>query len=482
MSLKFRLALLVGGLTALVCMAGSIFMVHQISHGLVKSAIAVLKDRALALASTAPGLGAGGVDVNLIQVGQNSQISTQADIRGTPFTVSVSYSSVTLVQFLTPKGSVLAHYGSAQSVLSPAQVKDALIAPATYVGTLGGIVRNQLVLAEAVDGSVNQVIVVASPLSPIQAEVNRMIWFLIVFGIAACAVSSGAGYLLARAALKPVDRMREVAAAMSNADDFESLVVPGSNDELAHLGTTLNDLLARIARSNSRQRGFVATAGHEIRTPLSILKIELELAGRIGRTASEMRSAIANAAVETDRLIVMSEQLLTLAKGDEAQLAQTPITIPVRTALSEIVASFANLASRSQVSLKLLDGIEITCLCDISGFRQVMSNILDNAIRFSPFASTVEISANLVSGGVEIKVSDQGPGFDHGLIDTAFERFTRSHNYPDGAYGGSGLGLSVVKSILAANGGNASLGNNSDSGAWVAVLLPIAPLGSDSAP
>ena len=480
MSLKFRLSLLVGGLTALVFVAGSIFMVHEISHGLVRSAIAVLKDRALAIASTAPNLRSGGVDVNSSQVGQNSQISTQADISGTPFTVSVSSNSVTLVQFLSQTGSVLAHYGSAQSVLSPAQVKNAFVAPATYVGTLGGSVRNQLVLAESVDGSASEVIVVASPLSPIQAEVIRMIWFLIAFGIAASALSCGAGYLLARAALKPVDRMREVAAAMNNSDEFASLVVPGSNDELAHLGTTLNDLLARIARSNSRQRGFVATAGHEIRTPLSILKIELELAGRVGRTASEMRSAIAGAAIETDRLIVMSEQLLTLAKGDDAQLAQVPIAIPVRTALAEIVASFTNLAIGSQVSLKLLDGIEIICLCDVGGFRQVMSNILDNAIRFSPFASTIEISANLVSCGVEIKVSDQGMGFDHGLIDTAFERFTRSHNFPNGAYGGSGLGLSVVESIVAANGGKASLGNNSHGGAWVVVLLPFAPPEGDS--
>ncbi|MHB8191336.1 MAG: ATP-binding protein [Ferrimicrobium sp.] len=479
MSLKVKLSILLGCLTSLLFLAGSIFLVRQVSQGLIGSATTVLKARALILAGNAPDMGtrseSGGGKTISIQVGNNTQVSSQVNITGTPFTLSTTKSTITLLQFVTPDASVVGHFGPTRSVLSVAQIKTSLKRPVTFVGTLRGAARNQLVLAEPLQGSAKLVIVLATPLSPITAETSRTTWFLVTVGIAVSALSAIAGYILSRAALKPVERMREAAAAMTESESFSSLEVPASNDEVAHLGRTLNDLLNKISRSNSRQRGFVAIAGHELRTPLTILKIELELAGRLGRTMSEMRTAIGAATQETDRLIKMTEQLLTLAKGDETQLAQSPVPFSVRNALSSVIAGFAAFSSESKVNLEIVDGTDPQCYCDPSGLHQVISNILENAIRFSPEGSTISASIRQVGEQVEIKISDQGPGFDPEIQEVAFERFVRGSNLPNNSPSGSGLGLSIVKSLAIANGGEVSLGNNPTIGAWVKVLVPLAP-------
>ncbi len=479
MSLKGKLSLVLGGLTALLFFAGSVFLVHQVSQGLIASATTTLKARALVIAGNASdaqsGSGSGGESIS-IQSGNNAEVSSHVGISGTPFAVSAASSSVTLIQIVKADSSVVAHFGSAVAVLSAPQVREALVRPLAFAGTLGGAARNQLVVVEAVPGSANLVILAGTPLSPVETQVARTIWFLLVLGIGVVALASAAGYALSRAALRPVERMREAAAAMTESETSGVLAVSDSNDEIAHLGTTLNDLLGRISRASSRQRGFVAIAGHELRTPLSILKVELELAGRGKRTQAQMRQAIGAAARETDRLIRMTEQLLTLAKGDEAQLAQNPEPFSARDTLGSVCASFTSRARAVGVGIKILPGDDVRCFCDLDAFHQVFSNIIENAIRFSPVDSTVGVMVRQVGTQVEIKVSDQGPGFDPAVREVAFERFARGSNHNDSHSEGSGLGLSVVKTFVVANGGSVDLGNSPTGGAWVAVTLPLAPM------
>ena len=140
-------------------------------------------------------------------------------------------------------------------------------------------------------------------------------------GPVALLLASLAGYVLAGAALRPIEAMRRRAQEISTASLDERLPVPAARDEVARLGETLNAMLARIEDGLARERRFVADASHELRTPLALLKTELELALRRARSPEELQAAIESAAGETDRLARMADDLLLLARSDQGQLA-----------------------------------------------------------------------------------------------------------------------------------------------------------------
>jgi len=127
-----------------------------------------------------------------------------------------------------------------------------------------------------------------------------------------------AAWVLAGAALRPVERMRRQVADITDQDRDVQLAVPGTRDEIARLAVTVNGLLTRLQHALERERGFVADAGHELRTPLAILRAELELAARPGRSREQLASAMVSAVQETDRLARLAEDLLLLARAARA--------------------------------------------------------------------------------------------------------------------------------------------------------------------
>jgi len=293
---------------------------------------------------------------------------------------------------------------------------------------------------------------------------------LFVAGPLALVLATLTGYLLAGLALRPVDSMRRRAAAISAEKPGERLPVPSTGDEIERLGRTLNEMLGRLEAALQREREFVADAGHELRTPLALLRTELELALRHGGSPDELRTALRLSSEEVDRLVQLAEDLLLIARTEEGRLALRTETLDGATLLESVARRFEWRAQESGRRLLAAETSRLEFVADRIRLEQALGNLVENALRYG--AGDVELSASTADGVVELHVTDRGAGFPPEFLERAFERFTR----PDAARprGGTGLGLSIVRVIAEAHGGTAHAANRAGGGADVWIALPRA--------
>jgi heavy metal sensor kinase len=286
----------------------------------------------------------------------------------------------------------------------------------------------------------------------------------LIGGPIALLLAAAGGYLLAGAALRPIESMRRRAAEISTTSLDERLPVPPANDEVARLGETLNAMLARLEDGLERERRFLADASHELRTPLALLKTELGLALKPGRTEGELRSAIFSAAEQTERLARIADDLLLLARAEQGELRLKTEQVDVTDVLDDVAARF-----RSERSISVASGEPIVLTADRLRLEQALSNLVDNALRHG--AGAITVSARTQNGTAELHVVDEGAGFGQDFLPQAFERFTRADGAREGD--GSGLGLAIVETIARAHRGSARAANLPGGGADVWISLPL---------
>ncbi|MEO5940679.1 MAG: histidine kinase dimerization/phospho-acceptor domain-containing protein, partial [Candidatus Limnocylindrales bacterium] len=205
-----------------------------------------------------------------------------------------------------------------------------------------------------------------------------------LFGLAgavAVLLAGAVGWLVAVAALRPMDRMRLESEAVSASELGRRLPVPRANDELAALGRSLNRMLDRLEAAVERERRFVADAGHELRTPLANLKAELDLALRRARSPGELVDALRSASEETDRLAGLAEDLLLLASSDSGRLPMLREEVDVSTLLAATLESFSGRASSLGIALDSSVSDGIRARLDGTRIRQAVGNLIDNALR-----------------------------------------------------------------------------------------------------
>ena len=297
---------------------------------------------------------------------------------------------------------------------------------------------------------------------------------LLIAGPIALLLASGAGYLLAGLSLRQVESMRRHAAAISAETPGQRLPVPATGDEVQRLGETLNGMLGRLEVALERERDFVADAGHELRTPLALLRTELELALRQAQSAEELRSAVRWSSHEADRLSQLAEDLLLIARTDQGRL-------PLRVEPVSIEGLFASTRNRFEwrtaelgktVTSTPADGMVVEA--DRMRLEQALGNLVDNALRHG--GDEIVLEATRLDGVVELHVRDNGSGIPADFVARAFDRFSRADAARGG--GGSGLGLSIVKTIAEAHDGTAHVANLVPGGtdAWMALpAVPIRP-------
>jgi two-component system, OmpR family, sensor kinase len=292
---------------------------------------------------------------------------------------------------------------------------------------------------------------------------------LLLLGLpAALILASVAGYGVATAALRPVEAMRARAEEISSAAPDERLPVPETRDEVARLGETLNEMLARIGASVERERAFVADASHELRTPLAILRAELDLALAEGRSPAELRAALASAAEETDRLTQLSDDLLTIAQTERGELPLRRERQRVGDTFETVERRFARRAEEAGRRIEVGEGAGLELPVDRLRLDQAIGTLVDNALRYG--AGTVTLAARRAGATVAIHVTDEGDGFPADFLPHAFERFSRA---PGAREGGSGLGLAIVATVAEAHGGGAQAANRAEGGADVWLALPL---------
>ncbi len=284
----------------------------------------------------------------------------------------------------------------------------------------------------------------------------------------ALVLATAAGYGLAGLSLRPVEAMRRRAAAISAASPGERLPVATTGDEIERLGETLNAMLGRLEDALDRERDFVADAGHELRSPLSLLRTELELALRHGESPAELREALRASSEEVDRLAQLADDLLLIASSDRGKLDLRIQPLDTAELFDSVVNRFQWRAEETGRSVRHDAKTGLSIRGDRLRLEQALANLVDNALRHG--GGDVKLVAASPDGVVELHVTDEGHGFPSEFLERAFERFTRTHVGRVGP--GTGLGLAIVRAISEAHGGGAHATNSPGGGADVWLELP----------
>ncbi|HWX97900.1 MAG TPA: ATP-binding protein [Solirubrobacteraceae bacterium] len=315
------------------------------------------------------------------------------------------------------------------------------------------------------------IVVVGASLQQRDGALVELRTLLLLGGPVALALACLLGYAIAALALRSVESMRRRALHVSLVDPGQRLPVPAGNDELTRLASTLNEMLARNEVAFERERAFVADASHELRSPLAILRAELDVALMGESSREELRLAVVSAAEETDRLSALAEDLLTLAQADRGNLPIQTEPVDVRELLERLNERFAQPAREAGAAIEMTAAPGERTGADPRRLEQALGNLLENALRHG--ARTVLVRAERHGQRLELHVSDDGPGFPPAFLDVAFERFTRADR--PRTIPGAGLGLSIVRSIARAHGGEAYISNGVAGGAHVWMSIPDRP-------
>jgi signal transduction histidine kinase len=371
----------------------------------------------------------------------------------------------TFVQILDLKGSVV---DASAGYSTPPLLRDREVDQAAAQPLL--LQRGQSLRLYAIPVNHGSSIVVAGvSLAQRNAAFDKLEDTLLTGGPLALLLAAILAYGLAAAALRPVESMRRRAASISVSEPDARLPLPSSVDEIHLLGATLNEMLDRLQDGLQRERTFLANASHELRTPLAVLKAELEVTLREHGTVAQLRGALASAAEETDRIIGLAEDLLVLARAEQGQLPIQLRQVTLGELLWKLSEKLEPIAEHAGRSLQT-DNQEPKLIveADLDRLGQALGNLLDNALRYG--RGTVSLSAVARGRFLELHLIDHGPGFDAEFLPRAFERFSRQD--PARSRGGAGLGLSIVRVIAQAHGGNAYARNPPQGGADVWLTIP----------
>jgi two-component system OmpR family sensor kinase len=312
---------------------------------------------------------------------------------------------------------------------------------------------------------------VAESLAARDHALSRLRELLFLVGPFALLLASYTGYEVARAALRPVERMRARAERITEQDTSERLPVPASRDEIEALGDTFNELLARLDAALARERRLLSDASHELRTPLTLLRTGIQVTLRRERQAHELREALESAGREAERVSRLAEDLLVLARADQGRLPirAEPLDVgELLEAAAERARGAAGAAGRTVRAEVEQDGV--IALADPNRAGQALDNLVGNALAHG--RGEVRLVGREADGRVELHVLDDGEGFPETLLGHAFERFSQGDEARSGK--GSGLGLAIVAAIARAHDGEAGARNRPEGGADVWLVLPAA--------
>ncbi|MDQ3896990.1 MAG: ATP-binding protein [Actinomycetota bacterium] len=317
------------------------------------------------------------------------------------------------------------------------------------------------------------VVVVGASKDPIVRAQERLTLALGVAGPLMIAGLAFGGWLLAGAALRPVVRMSERADAISMREPGARLPQPPGNDEIAALGRTLNAMLERMEAAFAHERAFVDDASHEIRTPITVMRAELELA-LLEAEDESARTSLRSALEEADRLSRLTENLLVLARADAGRLGLRPEPVELRSLVDDVVcrvvADHRDGDATAGPRLEVTGGGAVV-EADPIRLEQVVTNLVTNACRYAAGQVSVDVAG--AAGGVVLRVADDGPGFPPAVLPVVFDRFVRGDSARGRVGGGSGLGLSIVAAIVEGHGGRVRAANGPPlGGAVVTVDLP----------
>lgn len=381
----------------------------------------------------------------------------------TPTATTGFQTTVGLVQVVRADGSTCV--ADARDAVEPTQAETAAASggertrPRDAITAAGVHVR-----VVAVPATTGYAVLVGRDLTGVDRVLGQVTGALAVAAVAGALLAALAGRAVARAALRPVDQLSAAAERIAGTLDLTTPIEVQGEDEIARLARSFNAMIAALGAARAQQQQLVADAGHELRTPLTSLRTNLELLARSEATGvalptAERAALLASVVAQAGELGDLARELTTLSQ-DSGSVA------PVLVRLDEVVAAAVRRARRRGQHRWATDLAPWQLEGDPGGLERAVVNLLDNAVKFAPVGSEIQVT---LRDGV-LTVADHGPGIAPDELDRVFDRFWRSpaaRSKP-----GSGLGLAIVADVVAAHRGRVWFDPVADHGATVHLALP----------
>ncbi|MDB6021008.1 MAG: integral rane sensor signal transduction histidine kinase [Pedosphaera sp.] len=315
---------------------------------------------------------------------------------------------------------------------------------------------------------------VGASLQPVREVLHRLV-ILLGFTLAAgVLVATSGGYYLVGRALAPVDEIASAAERITSHNLKERLPVAKTGDELERLAVSLNHMIARLEEAWQHNRRFIADASHELRTPLTIMRGELEMVVEETGLSPEVQRTAASVLEEAERLARVVEGLMAVSRLEAGEAQQECLRFDLAELARSTAEQMCLLAEDKNIAITSDAPRAVPVDGDRARLKQVVVNLLDNAIKYTPAGGKVRLSVSGANGKAVLEVADNGIGIPAEARSHIFERFFRVDPARSREVGGAGLGLSIVKSICAAHGGQVNFQSTVGAGSCFRVELPLA--------
>jgi heavy metal sensor kinase len=315
---------------------------------------------------------------------------------------------------------------------------------------------------------------VGTSLQSTNRMLHRLLVGLYIASPLALLVSLGGGWFLAGRALRPVHAITKAAQRIAAGDWTQRIRTPHSNDEIGQLASTFNDMIGRLEVSFRQIRQFSADASHELRTPLTITKGETELALRRPRQAEDYRVVLESNLEEIDRMSRIVDELLFLSRADLGEIKLKMVPVQLDDLVREIQQQAQVLGEERHIQTVLEDVEPVVVQGDDLRLRELLLNLLDNAVKYSQKGQTVELSLTVSGGQGKLVIRDHGIGIAPEDQERVFDRFYRTDEARAHAAKGTGLGLSICKWIVEVHHGTIEMKSTTQGGSCFTVCLPLA--------
>jgi heavy metal sensor kinase len=312
-----------------------------------------------------------------------------------------------------------------------------------------------------------------SPMDDVEADLHQWLIFLL-WGLPLVALTAlVGGYFLVGRALRPVDQIAASAERISSHNLSERLPAPRTGDELERLSIALNHMIERLEKAFHHSRRFMADASHELRTPLTVLRGELESFVEEKALPAEWQDRLGSALEELERLVKIVEGLFAISRLDAGEAQAEAVLFDLAGLAAATADQMSLLSEDKQITVKCVSPASVYVMGDRARMKQVIVNLLDNAIKYTPQKGEVTLT---VTGGpcAVLEVADTGIGIPKQSLPLVFDRFFRVDDARSREQGGAGLGLSIVQSICLAHQGRVEARSSPGQGSTFRVELPLA--------
>jgi len=316
------------------------------------------------------------------------------------------------------------------------------------------------------------IVQVGSSLEEFEDTMKRLLIIMIISIITSISVTIVVGYFMAKKTMKPVDQIRRAAVNISSNNLDERIDIKGRKDELGRLAETFNAMISRLKDSFQRINQFSIDVSHELKTPLTILKGETELALRKERTNEEYKRSMQSNLEEIDRMSRIIDDLLLLSKAETKDIGMNLEKVDLRDLLADVCMNMKLFGENKGVEIVVKELEDIRLVGDELKLRRMITNVVENAIKYGHRGGHVIVSSYKQNGFACVNVEDDGPGISPGDIKYIFDRFYRADRSRK-RESGSGLGLSISKWIAEAHKGSIDVQSRPAAGSVFTIKLPM---------